>query len=237
MFSCLFQGTDTIEAHYPNISRPYRPRREQCSQISHRTRYSTEPGPGWGGGTPLQDIESNHIEGAARSKISRSSSPSREESMSLSGSTSQARLNVFVLVGSVLWAVVCWKWESVGVDCGDNQETVILRLREHWVIVWYQLHEILLKTYFLYRSFELEKICDEHLDDNSIQWYILIFALKIMAFQTKRCLDCKSVNNIYRSLFFWAWPEFMTSFVCPYFRTRVIVVWCNYANTSWCTVH
>lgn len=95
--SCLIlQGTDTIEAHYPNITRPYRARREQCgSQASQRTRYSTEPGLGWGGG--LHDIESNHIEGAASSKVSRSN-PSREESMSLSGSTSHCRLSLLVLI-------------------------------------------------------------------------------------------------------------------------------------------
>lgn len=106
----LFQGTDTIEAHYPNITRPYRPRREQCSQASHRTRYSTEPGPGWGGGTPLQDIESNHIEGAIKSKVSRSSSPSREESMSLSGSTSHCQIPTLVLLLSI---GLCWliQWD------------------------------------------------------------------------------------------------------------------------------
>lgn len=94
----MLQGTDYLEAHYPNITRPYRPRRDQCSQISHRTRYSTEPGPGWGGGTPLHEIESNHIEGAARSKVSRSNSPSREESMSLSGSASQQKLNSILVL-------------------------------------------------------------------------------------------------------------------------------------------
>ncbi|GLV45506.1 olf413 [Carabus blaptoides fortunei] len=66
--SSQLPGTDSIEALYPNITRPYRPHKAQCSQPSHRTRYSTEPGPGWPGGTPLQEVDSNHIEGAARSK-------------------------------------------------------------------------------------------------------------------------------------------------------------------------
>lgn len=72
------QGTDSIESHYPNISRPYV--RSGADQCNYR-RYSTE---GWPGGTPILELDGNHIEGAARSKVSRSSSPAAEESLGLS---------------------------------------------------------------------------------------------------------------------------------------------------------
>lgn len=76
--SLIFQGTDSIESHYPNISRPYV--RSGVDQCNYR-RYSTE---GWPGGTPILELDGNHIEGAARSKVSRSSSPAAEESLGLS---------------------------------------------------------------------------------------------------------------------------------------------------------
>lgn len=77
--NCLLQDTDSLESHYPNITRPYL--RSGTDQCNYR-RYSTE---GWPGGTPLLELDSNHIEGAARSKVSRSSSSkSVEESLGLS---------------------------------------------------------------------------------------------------------------------------------------------------------
>lgn len=68
-----------LESHYPNITKPYvRGISDQCNY----RRYSTE---GWPGGTPLLELDGNHIEGAARSKVSRSSSPAAvEESLGLS---------------------------------------------------------------------------------------------------------------------------------------------------------
>lgn len=77
-YKLLLQGTDSIESHYPNISRPYV--RSGADQCNYR-RYSTE---GWPGGTPILELDGNHIEGAARSKVSRSSSPAAEESLGLS---------------------------------------------------------------------------------------------------------------------------------------------------------
>ncbi|GJQ70148.1 hypothetical protein Trydic_g22613 [Trypoxylus dichotomus] len=78
--SKLLPDTDSLESHYPNITRPYL--RSGTDQCNYR-RYSTE---GWPGGTPLLELDSNHIEGAARSKVSRSSSSSAsvEESLGLS---------------------------------------------------------------------------------------------------------------------------------------------------------
>lgn len=74
----LLQGTDSLDSHYPNITRPYVHKKpDECSY----KRYSTE---GWPGGTPLLELDGNHIEGAARSKVSRSSSPTAEESLGLS---------------------------------------------------------------------------------------------------------------------------------------------------------
>ncbi|XP_017776388.1 PREDICTED: MOXD1 homolog 2 [Nicrophorus vespilloides] len=78
----LLPGTDIEEFHYPNISKPYV--RNSIDQCNYR-RYSTE---GWPGGTPVLDLDSNHIEGAARSKVSRSSSPTAEESLGLSRNNS-----------------------------------------------------------------------------------------------------------------------------------------------------
>ncbi|KAF2903719.1 hypothetical protein ILUMI_02456 [Ignelater luminosus] len=77
--STLLPGTDMLESHYPNITKPYvRGISDQCNY----RRYSTE---GWPGGTPLLELDGNHIEGAARSKVSRSSSPAAvEESLGLS---------------------------------------------------------------------------------------------------------------------------------------------------------
>lgn len=86
--NCLLQDTDSLESHYPNITRPYL--RTATDQCSYR-RYSTE---GWPGGTPLLELDSNHIEGAARSKVSRSSSASVEESLGLSRINSASHVGV-----------------------------------------------------------------------------------------------------------------------------------------------
>ncbi|KAF5282737.1 hypothetical protein FQR65_LT02734 [Abscondita terminalis] len=77
--STLLPGTDVLEAHYPNITKPFvRSTSDQCNN----KKYSTE---GWLAGTPLIELDGNHIEGATRSKVSRSSSPAAvEESMGLS---------------------------------------------------------------------------------------------------------------------------------------------------------
>lgn len=94
----FFQNTDK-ECRYPNITRPYqRNAADQCSYA----RYSTE---GWPGGTPLLELDGNHIEGAARSKVSRSSSPAAEESLGLSRLNSGARLAsdlAFVVISTLL---------------------------------------------------------------------------------------------------------------------------------------
>ncbi|XP_025837314.1 MOXD1 homolog 2 [Agrilus planipennis] len=74
----LFQGTEKLETYYPNITKPYV--RSEADQCTYK-RYSTE---GWPGGTPLLELNGNHIEGAARSKVSRSSVPTGEESLGLS---------------------------------------------------------------------------------------------------------------------------------------------------------
>ncbi|XP_056635826.1 MOXD1 homolog 2 [Diorhabda sublineata] len=89
--STLLPDTDK-DSHYPNISRPYI--KHVIDQCNYR-RYSTE---GWPGGTPIIELDGNHIEGAARSKVSRSSSPVVEESLGLS------RLNTapVVIVNSVV---------------------------------------------------------------------------------------------------------------------------------------
>nr|XP_022919190.1 MOXD1 homolog 2 [Onthophagus taurus]XP_022919191.1 MOXD1 homolog 2 [Onthophagus taurus] len=87
--SKLLPGTDSLESHYPNITRPYV--RSNADQCSYR-RYSTE---GWPGGTPILELDGNHIEGAARSKVSRSSSPS-EESLGLSRQNASGADNVRV---------------------------------------------------------------------------------------------------------------------------------------------
>ncbi|KAJ8916282.1 hypothetical protein NQ315_016423 [Exocentrus adspersus] len=75
--STLLPNTDK-ESHYPNISKLYA--KSGVDQCNYR-RYSTE---GWPGGTPVIELDGNHIEGAARSKVSRSSSPAAEESLGLS---------------------------------------------------------------------------------------------------------------------------------------------------------
>ncbi|XP_060519167.1 MOXD1 homolog 2-like, partial [Cylas formicarius] len=94
----LLPGTDK-ESHYPNISKPYvRSTVDHCNY----KRYSTE---GWPGGTPLLELDSNHIEGATKSKVSRSSSPAAEESMGLTISEASAPTSWskrFLLVMSVI---------------------------------------------------------------------------------------------------------------------------------------
>lgn len=91
-----------LDAHYPNISKPYI--RSSYDQCNYR-RYSTE---GWPGGTPLLEIDGNHIEGAARSKVSRSSSPANaEESLSLSRTNSGSCQKIFnLLIGLSLTLVL-----------------------------------------------------------------------------------------------------------------------------------
>lgn len=87
--NCLLQDTDSLESHYPNITRPYL--RSGTDRCDYR-RYSTE---GWPGGTPILELDGNHIEGAARSKVSRSSSStSAEESLGLSRINSAADICV-----------------------------------------------------------------------------------------------------------------------------------------------
>ncbi|KAJ8977652.1 hypothetical protein NQ317_006425, partial [Molorchus minor] len=95
--STLLPNTDK-DAHYPNVSRPYV--KNIIDQCNYR-KYSTE---GWPGGTPVQEVDGNHIEGAARSKVSRSSSPAAEESLGLSrfNSASTCATNSLLLAISVL---------------------------------------------------------------------------------------------------------------------------------------
>lgn len=93
----LLQNTDK-DSHYPNISKPYvKAITDQC----HYIKYSTE---GWPGGTPIIELDGNHIEGAARSKVYRSSSSAAEESLGLSrfNSAKSYTLNsIFVIVLSM----------------------------------------------------------------------------------------------------------------------------------------
>lgn len=99
MFVFLFQGTDNLESHYPNITKPYS--RGGVDQCNYR-RYSTE---GWPGGTPVIELDDNQIEGAARSKVSRSSSPSAEESLGLSrfnGSSRSTCFNSYLIASLML---------------------------------------------------------------------------------------------------------------------------------------
>ncbi|XP_023029153.2 DBH like monooxygenase olf413 [Leptinotarsa decemlineata] len=98
--STILPGTDK-ESHYPNISKPYV--KHVIDQCNYR-KYSTE---GWPGGTPIIELDGNHIEGAARSKVSRSSSPAVEESLSLSRFNSAATYSssgiVIVLSVLLMW--------------------------------------------------------------------------------------------------------------------------------------
>ncbi|XP_030746402.1 MOXD1 homolog 2 [Sitophilus oryzae] len=94
----LLPGTD-IESHYPNISKPYA--RSNVDTCNYR-RYSTE---GWPGGTPLVELDGNHIEGVTRSKVSRSSSsPAQKESLGLSrfNSASKTTRNSLLILVSVI---------------------------------------------------------------------------------------------------------------------------------------
>nr|CAI5864751.1 unnamed protein product [Callosobruchus analis] len=103
--STLLPNTDR-DSHFPNISKPYV--RSEIDQCSYR-RYSTE---GWPGGTPLIELDGNHIEGATRSKVSRSSSSpaaTAEGSLGLSRYNSGRRRDVasapFTLLSLFL---MCW---------------------------------------------------------------------------------------------------------------------------------
>ncbi|XP_044751599.1 MOXD1 homolog 2 [Coccinella septempunctata] len=99
--STLLPGTDK-DARYPYISKPYqRPQNDNCNY----RRYSTEGG--WPGGTPLVELDDNHIGGAARSKLPRSNSPSAEESLSLSRFNS-ANTNIFSLALLVIPTLLIW---------------------------------------------------------------------------------------------------------------------------------
>ncbi|EFA04095.2 MOXD1 homolog 2 [Tribolium castaneum] len=100
--STILPGTDK-EFHYPNITIAYvRNNADQCNSYK---RYSTE---GWPGGTPVMELEGNHIEGAARSKVSRSSSsPTAEESLGLSRVNSACRCYSFQTV-LVLCVLLVW---------------------------------------------------------------------------------------------------------------------------------
>ncbi|KAB0798512.1 hypothetical protein PPYR_09505 [Photinus pyralis] len=97
--STLLPGTDILEAHYPNITKPFlRSSSDQCNY----KKYSTE---GWLSGTPLIELDGNHIEGAARSKVSRSSSPAAvEESLGLSRTNSGVvtQISIFIEVALLL---------------------------------------------------------------------------------------------------------------------------------------
>lgn len=95
--SPLLQNTDK-DSHYPNISKPYV--KAIIDQCNYR-RYSTE---GWPGGTPIIELDGNHLEGAARSKVYRSSSPAVEESLGLSRFNSAKKYtldNIFVIILSI----------------------------------------------------------------------------------------------------------------------------------------
>ncbi|XP_050302143.1 MOXD1 homolog 2 [Anthonomus grandis grandis] len=95
----LLPGTER-DAHYPEITKPYV--RSTADQCNYR-KYSTE---GWPGGTSIIDIDGNHIEGATRSKVSRSSSSpaQHEESMGLSRYNSVPTLRISIVLS--MWAVV-----------------------------------------------------------------------------------------------------------------------------------
>lgn len=97
-FLLSFQGTDKLESHYPNITKTYT--RGGVDQCNYR-RYSTE---GWPGGTPVIELDDNQIEGAARTKVSRSSSPSAEESLGLSRTSGSSRSTCFTsyLIASLI---------------------------------------------------------------------------------------------------------------------------------------
>ncbi|VEN48374.1 unnamed protein product, partial [Callosobruchus maculatus] len=103
--STLLPNTDR-DSHFPNITKPYV--RSEIDQCNYR-RYSTE---GWPGGTPLIELDGNHIEGATRSKVSRSSSSpaaTAEGSLGLSRYNSGRRRDVasapFTLLSLFL---MCW---------------------------------------------------------------------------------------------------------------------------------
>lgn len=97
----LLQGTDK-ESHYPNISKPYV--RSTIDQCNYR-RYSTE---GWPGGTPVIELDGNHIEGVTRSKVSRSSSPAHEESLGLSRFNAANRSTGTFLLLMVSVTILVW---------------------------------------------------------------------------------------------------------------------------------
>ncbi|KAJ8932321.1 hypothetical protein NQ314_014758, partial [Rhamnusium bicolor] len=104
--STLLPNTDK-ESHYPNISKPYV--RNVVDQCNYR-RYSTE---GWPGGTPILELDGNHIEGAARSKVSRSSSPVVEESLGLSRFNSASSYTSSVLLVVSVFLVWFNRWKCV----------------------------------------------------------------------------------------------------------------------------
>ncbi|CAH2006845.1 unnamed protein product, partial [Acanthoscelides obtectus] len=102
----LLPNTDS-DSHFPNITRPYTPA-PYVDQCNYR-RYSTE---GWPGGTPLLELDGNHIEGATRSKVSRSSSSpaaTAEESLGLSRYNSARRSDVASAAVALLSVfLLCW---------------------------------------------------------------------------------------------------------------------------------
>ncbi|XP_026481393.1 MOXD1 homolog 2-like [Ctenocephalides felis] len=69
----LLPGTENLESHYPNITRPYIAP-DSCGRVT-----SSIPG-------AAVLLDDNHIEGAARSKVSRSSAGQQGETLGLSSS-------------------------------------------------------------------------------------------------------------------------------------------------------
>lgn len=101
--STLLPGTDSLESHYPNITRTYT--RSAIDQCNYR-RYSTEGWLGGGNTPPIIELDGNHIEGAARTKVSRSSSSTAavsEESLGLSRFNSASSVT---LLTSSLWVML-----------------------------------------------------------------------------------------------------------------------------------